>query len=263
MPVIVNYVSLDKIKRNVTPIQAELMLDIKFDMIDVQTVSMGDKEGVRSRFKVVLTDLETGDTDMTEITSSAPTLNKGESISLANAQRMFYTSRFGIVDGMDYEEHDADAELKSALSERAIEPLMPSALPKKSVTEPTPVPAPAPASVPTPAPAVDSGECKVSTESERYAKEKEILASIPLPAKVRQASVDEIPKKSTLSMMEEKGCQVSMAKIEKMKDSLPAGVYDRARQIFDNRSSNADVSALMQIVHEFEKTTVPSAREGM
>ena len=209
MPVIVNYVSLDKIKRNVTPIQADLMLDIKFDMIDVQTVSMGDKEGVRSRFKVVLTDLETGDTDMTEITSSAPTLNKGESISLANAQRMFYTSRFGIVDGMDYEEHDADAELKSALSERAIEPLMPSALPKKSVPEPTPVltPAPAPAPVPASAPAVDSGESKVSAESERYAKEKEVLASIPLPAKVRQASVDEIPKKSTLSMMEEKGCQ--------------------------------------------------------
>lgn len=62
--------------------------------------------------------------------------------------------------------------------------------------------------------------------------------------------------------MEERGCIKTMNYIESMKDKIDAGLYDKAKAIFENRKTSVDVSALLEIKREIESKQ-PAVQEGM
>lgn len=241
MPLVINYVSITKIKRNTAPIHAELGLDLKINMDEVIDIP---NNGVRGKFTFILTDLESCQTDETTVFSSAPSSDKGESVSISNAIRIFYSSRFGIVDGIEFDEHDDVTEMKSALSEKAIPPM-------ESMPEQAPAPAPVQEPVKTPVQQtlLDKSEVKVESKTE----------SGPV---IKTAPKTDKPAESTLTPIEERACNNAIRKIESLKANLKDEDYNRAYEIYGERKTTADVTALLTILRKAESGMKPAV-EGM
>lgn len=239
MPIVIEYVSINKIKRNTAPIHAELGLDLKINMDEVTDTP---NNGVRGKFTFILTDLESCQTDETTVFSSAPSSDKGESVSISNAIRIFYSSRFGIVDGIEFDEHDDVSEMKSALSEKAIPPA-------DSVPEPEPAPVPEPVKIPVQQTLEDKSEVKTESKTE----------SGPV---VNTAPKTDKPAESTLTPIEERACNNAIRKIESLKANLKDEDYNRAYEIYGERKTTADVTALLTILRKAESGMKPAV-EGM
>ena len=237
MPLVINYVSINKIKRNTAPIHAELGLDLKINMDEVTDIP---NNGVRGKFTFILTDLESCQTDETTVFSSAPSSDQGEAVSISNAIRIFYSSRFGIVDGIEFDEHDDVSEMKSALSEKAIPPM-------ESMPEQAPAPAPVPEPVKTPVQQTLLDKPEVKTESGPF---------------IKTAPTTDKPAESTLTPIEERACNNAIRKIESLKANLKDEDYNRAYEIYGERKTTADVTALLTILRKAESGMKPAV-EGM
>lgn len=244
MPLVINYVSINKIKRNTAPIHAELGLDLKINMDEV--VDIPNNGGVRGKFTFILTDLDSCQTDETTIFSSAPSSDKGESVSISNAIRIFYSSRFGIVDGIEFDEHDEVSEMKSALSEKAIPPA-------ESVPAPAPVSAPAPVPEPVKTPVQQTLQDKPEVKTESKTESGPSVKTAPKTDK---------PAESTLTPIEERACNNAIRKIESLKANLKDEDYNRAYEIYGERKTTADVTALLTILRKAESGMKPAV-EGM
>lgn len=238
MPLVINYVSITKIKRNTAPIHAELGLDLKINMDEVTDIP---NNGVRGKFTFILTDLDSCQTDETTVFSSAPSSDKGESVSISNAIRIFYSSRFGIVDGIEFDEHDDVSEMKSALSEKAIPP-----------AESVPAPAPAPVSEPVKTPVQQTLQDKPEVKTESKTES----------GPIKTAPKTEKPAESTLTPIEERACTNAIRKIESLKTNLKDDEYNRAYDIYGKRMTTADVTALLTILRKAESGMKPAV-EGM
>ena len=218
----VHYVSLPKIKRNANLVFLEHGMDFKIDML-----SMESSEGkCRLTADVILTDLDSDEQDITHIIATAPASDKDASVALAFVQREYFASRFGIIDGLNFDEDEGENTLTNALYAKAVEPVrdVPADVP------PAPVVAKAPV-----APTNDTPKTESRSNN---------------------------PQKGGISAMEERGCVKTMNYIESMKDRIDAGLYDKAKAIFENRSTSADVSALLEIKREIESKQ-PAVQEGM
>ena len=244
MPLVINYVSINKIKRNTAPIHAELGLDLKINMDEVTDIP--NNGGVRGKFTFILTDLDSCQTDETTIFSSAPSSDKGESVSISNAIRIFYSSRFGIVDGIEFDEHDEVSEMKSALSEKAIPPA-------ESVPAPAPVSAPAPVPEPVKTPVQQTLQDKPEVKTESKTESGPSVKTAPKTDK---------PAESTLTPIEERACNNAIRKIESLKANLKDEDYNRAYEIYGERKTTADVTALLTILRKAESGMKPAV-EGM
>lgn len=242
MPLVINYVSINKIKRNTAPIHAELGLDLKINMDEVVDIPNG---GVRGKFTFILTDLDSCQTDETTVYSSAPSSDKGESVSISNAIRIFYSSRFGIVDGIEFDEHDDVSEMKSALSEKAIPPA-------ESVPAPVPVSAPAPVPEPVKTPVQQTLQDKPEVKAESKTES----------GPVKTSPKTDKPAESTLTPIEERACNNAIRKIESLKANLKDEDYNRAYEIYGERKTTADVTALLTILRKAESGMKPAV-EGM
>lgn len=238
MPLVINYVSITKIKRNTAPIHAELGLDLKINMDEVTDIP---NNGVRGKFTFILTDLDSCQTDETTVFSSAPSSDKGESVSISNAIRIFYSSRFGIVDGIEFDEHDDVSEMKSALSEKAIPP-----------AESVPALAPAPVSEPVKTPVQQTLQDKPEVKTESKTES----------GPIKTAPKTEKPAESTLTPIEERACNNAIRKIESLKANLKDEDYNRAYEIYGERKTTADVTALLTILRKAESGMKPAV-EGM
>lgn len=222
----IHYVTANKIKRNYAPVFAQHGVDYKVNMLSLEE---SDK-GCRLQADVILTDLDSDETDVTHMISDSPTVDKGASISLTNVMREYFSSRFGIVDGLNFEEEEGD--LVSILSARAVEPM-------KSPSNSVPV-------------AVEPN--------------KNVLHTLDIPVPDKNAKSK--PKSDTptndkpLSPMEEKGCVKAMTFIESVKDSIDPALYEKAKNVFDNRSTTADVLVLMEIKRDIQSKQAPK-QEGM
>lgn len=209
MPQTIHYVSADKIKRNYVPLFAEIGLDYKVDMRSIQVTEKG---GYTLKADVVLTDLESDEQDYTYIISEAPTQDKGCAIALTNVMRMYFASRFGIVDGIEYDDdRDERAELTAVLASKAVEPV-------------TDVPAKAP----------------------------QIPEIPNNPVKTVSEHIPPVVKPSKLSKMEENACSNIIAYLDKHKDTIEPAIYNHAREIYDKRADSSDVMALMEIKRDVE-----------
>jgi hypothetical protein len=244
MPLVINYVSINKIKRNTAPIHAELGLDLKINMDEV--IDIPNNGGVRGKFTFILTDLDSCQTDETTVYSSAPSSDKGESVSISNAIRIFYSSRFGIVDGIEFDEHDDVSEMKSALSEKAIPPA-------ESVPAPAPVSAPAPVPEPVKTPVQQTLQDKPEVKAETKTESGPVIKTAPKTEK---------PAESTLTPIEERACNNAIRKIESLKVNLKDEDYNRAYEIYGERKTTADVTALLTILRKAESGMKPAV-EGM
>lgn len=243
MPLVINYVSINKIKRNTAPIHAELGLDLKINMDEV--IDIPNNGGVRGKFTFILTDLDSCQTDETTVYSSAPSSDKGESVSISNAIRIFYSSRFGIVDGIEFDEHDEVSEMKSALSEKAIPPA-------ESVPAPASVSAPAPVPEPVKTPVQQTLQDKPEVKAESKTES----------GPIKTAPKTEKPAESTLTPIEERACNNAIRKIESLKTNLKDDDYNRAYEIYGKRMTTADVTALLTILRKAESGMKPAV-EGM
>lgn len=243
MPLVINYVSINKIKRNTAPIHAELGLDLKINMDEVIDTP---SNGVRGKFTFILTDLDSCQTDETTVYSSAPSSDKGEAVSISNAIRIFYSSRFGIVDGIEFDEHDDVSEMKSALSEKAIPPA-------ESVPAPASVSAPAPVSESAKTPVQQTLQDKPEVKAESKTESGPVIKTAPKTDK---------PAESTLTPIEERACNNAIRKIESLKANLKDEDYNRAYEIYGERKTTADVTALLTILRKAESGMKPAV-EGM
>lgn len=241
MPLVINYVSINKIKRNTAPIHAELGLDLKVNMDEVTDIP---NNGVRGKFTFILTDLESCQTDETTVYSSAPSSDKGESVSISNAIRIFYSSRFGIVDGIEFDEHDDVSEMKSALSEKAIPPAEPV---------PASAPAPAPVTEPVKTPVQQTLQDMPDAKAESKTESGPVVKTAPKTDKSAE---------STLTPIEERACNNAIRKIESLKANLKDEDYNRAYEIYGERKTTADVTALLTILRKAESGMKPAV-EGM
>lgn len=218
----VHYVSLPKIKRNANIVFLEHGMDFKIDML-----SMESSEGkCRLTADVILTDLDSDEQDITHIIATAPVSDKDASVALAFVQREYFASRFGIIDGLNFDEDEGENTLTNALYAKAVTPIT------DMLTNAVP----------------DIVEVTTPMRSN---------AEIPTPVKKA-----EIPVKSNISAMEERGCVKTMNYIEEMKDKIDAELYEKAKSIFENRKTSADVSALLEIKREIESKQ-PAVQEGM
>lgn len=224
VPQTIHYVSADKIKRNYVPLFADIGLDYKVEM---KSILPTEKGGYTLRADVILTDLESDESDITSLISDAPTQDKGCSIALTNVMRMYFSSRFGIVDGIEYEgeENDYAGSLNKMLSSKAIEP--------KSVEV--------------------SDKNSTATIPEIPPEPKNIVQSV---------SNTPVKKVSKLSAMEEKACHGIMAYLDQHKDSMSPELYERAKTVFDMRSESSDVMELMEIKRDVESKQ-KAVTEGM
>lgn len=234
IPQTIYYTSLKKIKKNVMPVYADLGLDIKINIVSVTT------DGGRVQFTcdIVLTDLDSGEHDVTRIISASPTMDKGEAIALSNAQRMYYSSRYGI-EGLEFEEEDGEPNVNGILSAKAI-----------------PVPAPAvsaPATQHVPTADVPASNVSATAVPQAKPSQAEQPKVSPPPAK---------PVQTKLSMVEAQTRVKSMEIIERLKDNISEEDYATAKSVFENCSTSKDISILLDIKHKAESKVKP-AREGM
>lgn len=233
-PQTIYYTSLKKIKKNVMPVYADLGLDIKINIVSATT------DGGRVQFTcdIVLTDLDSGESDITRIISASPTMDKGEAIALSNAQRMYYSSRYGI-EGLEFEEEEGEPNVNGILSAKAI-----------------PVPTPA-VSVPVtqhgPTADVPAPVASATAVPQAKPSQAEMPKVSPPPAK---------PVQTKLSMVEAQTRVKSMEIIERLKDNISEEDYATAKSVFENCSSSKDISILLDIKHKAESKVKP-AREGM
>lgn len=224
MPTEIHYVTASKIKRNTAPLYAELGLDFKINMLSITDT----EKGVRCESEVILMDYDSGETDVTRIISSSPTADKGEGIALTNVLREFYSSRFEIVDGLNFdEEHDDDAELRQTLRSNAIQP---SAVQTEE--------------------SESAKTTEVVSENKAETVKKTTPTFLDIPVKPKKAS--------KLSAMEKKAMTNVMAYIESNKDISP-DLYKKAKEIYENCTDSTQVCDLMAIKHEIESAKGPSA----
>ena len=230
----VHYVTLPKITRNTNMVFLQYNMDLKVNML-----SMVDSEReCRLSADVILTDLDSDEQDVTHIIASAPLSDKDSSVALAYVRRQYFASRFGIVDGLNFDEGQEENTLTNLLYSKAVEPV--NAVPAEPVPK-------AVASKPTPMIPLDK------------LKEKSAPKKADSPAPTAPTAP---PKTNTLSFMEERGCVKTMEYIEANKTLIDEEVYTKAKNIFDNRSSSSDVLALMEIKRSIDSKKAP-VQEGM
>ena len=224
----VHYVTLPKIKRNANMVFLEHGIDFKIDMVSIES-----SEGrCRLQADVILTDLDSDEQDITRIIATAPVSDKDSSVALAFVQREYFSSRFGIIDGLNFDEDERENTLVNALYAKSVAPM-------KSPSDSVPV-------------AVEPKENVLHT------------LDIPVPEKTAKSKPksDAPTNDKPLSPMEEKGCVKAMTFIESVKDSIDPALYEKAKNVFDNRSTTADVLVLMEIKRDIQSKQAPK-QEGM
>lgn len=216
----VHYVSLPKITRNANMVFLDNNMDFKIDMLSM----VETEKGCRLTADVILTDLDSDEQDITHIIASAPISDKDSSVALAYVRRQYFSSRFGIVDGLNFDEDSGENNLTNALYAKAVEPVN---VPAEAVSKPV---------VTKPTPMVSLNEVKQQFKPAERSK--------------------------NLSAMEEKSCVQIMQIIESNKDLIENEVYEKAKAIFENRQSGSDALALMEIKRMIDSKQPPK-QEGM
>lgn len=216
----VDFVSIQKLKRQVYPLFTKHKTDINVDMTDVCDVITDPKAGyvprVRIRFVFTLTDTEDGSFQTSAMYGEGSTDDaKCEKTALSYATSCFFMSKFGIVQGNENEDEiDTRSETMSALSERAIPEI---------------------------------AEKPVKTNEEI----KEVFAPVQTPQKPADGIAD---GKDGLSPSERKASDKAIQVIEDLfkKGIIPEEQYNRAESLYSNANTSKDVFALLQIKRDAE-----------
>lgn len=220
---VIRYVSIGKYKRILSPIFVRAGLEFSFHMIGVEDLPLVTRITVEFTFTDVATGERLTDTIIADGSNTQP--DKAIPIAMSYALRMLLSVRFMLEDGIDYD----DGESVSDALDRIAVP----ETPKQAVPQET----------------VKADEPKQS--------EKEVVKPSRTEDAVKDVPKDvqggEKPSKAVnLAPMEKSAANKCMRIIE---DAYTAGIlvedtYLKAKQIFENLSCTADVTALMQIKSE-------------
>lgn len=221
---IVRYVSISKFKRVLAPLFVKAGIDFGYDIdeiTDLPTLT-------RAKVTFHLTDVATGETVSETVIADGDNVkdpSKGIPIALSYATRLFLSNRFLLVDGIDYTE---DAESVEDILDKV-------AIPETVVTEKT---------------TVVKEEKKSEEPTEKAPRTDDKAKEVP-----KDGNKEEKPSKTvTLAPMERSAANKCIKVIEEAYKSgtLVEDTYLKAKEIYDNLSCTADVTALMEI-----KSSIP------
>lgn len=250
----IDYVTISKMRRNLSPLFARAGLDFDFNIVEVQNFDTY----LRIKVQFILIDCETEDESVTELFADGMSTNdkgfhndKAIEIALSYAMRMWVTTKFCIADGIELDTEGEQVEADFQENVRRT-------LDRMSVAEEEPVKTSAPRVVPVPIVAkVEKTDEKAGETTEKAPatedKAEEVPATAPAPG--RPANV--------LSVMEKGAADKSIKIIEKAYSDgvIVEDVYNKAKGIYDNLSSSKDVLDLLSIKKEIDDIVMKSKKD--
>lgn len=252
----VKYVSIKKMKRQIAPLYYDVGIDFNFNMLEYSD----NGSLTRVKMEIILTDIDTGLSQNTIVIAEAKNVNKkGEpndktmEIAQAYALRMYYTAKYHLIDGIEYDnEGESTESLLEAGSVRSIT--------QTKITEtPSTVSAPAPAvsgSVPSVPQLSKADESKVAPVT--VAEQK--VESIPAPASTGGGTGVKAPNVEAnhrcLSKAEQKAVDNAFKAITEYHDEgkITDEQFDSAKSLWERSTNSTDVFNLMKMKGSLEKT---------
>lgn len=243
----IDYVTITKMRRNISPLFAAAGLDFDFNIIEV--VDHGDF--IRIKVEFILIDTDTEDMSVTTLYSDGMTTNtkgyrndKAIEIALSYAMRMYVTTKFCIADGIELDtegeqtESDFQENVRKTLEKAAI-PEEETARPKVEKIEVRPI-------VPktdTDPPAGHRSVVKPKTDS---------------PAETKGG-------KSAISPMEAAAAAKAIKFIEQAYADgiIVEDVYTKAKSLYEGLTGSADVLDLLSLKKEAEELKMSRKDVGM
>lgn len=225
---IIRYVSIGKYKRVLSPLFVKAGLEFGFNIVKVEDLPLVTRITVNFMFTDVATGEFEEETIIADGSNTQP--DKGIPTAMSYAIRILLSNKFMLEDGIDYEEGESitDALERISVPESPVEQKVESVKTIQSNEE-----------VRNPSKTDDDG--------------KAVSKDVP--------TEDKPSKAVKLTPMEMSAAKKCMSVID---DAYAAGTvvedtYLKAKEIFDNLSSTADVTALMQIKSEIP---IKNAKEG-
>lgn len=236
---VIHYVTIGKFKRALSPLFNKAGLDFSFNIVEVTDLPTV----TRVKVEFILTDVKTGQADSRTIYADGPNIQaeKGIEIAMSYAMRIYFSNRFMLVDGIEFDNYGETVE--DILDNVAIPETEKPKAPRINVTEYVKK-----KEITIPQATVKEEPQTVETKDEPTGKVVE--SSTP---KGHKSVVK--PKTGLISEMEMRAATNTMDIIEKAyaDGKILEESYNQAKTIFENLSNAQDVGVLLEIKNTINK----------
>lgn len=249
---LVKFVSIKKMKRQIAPLYYEVGIDFNFNMLE--QVDCGAL--TRVTMEIVLTDVDTGISQTTRIIAEAKSTNKkGEpndktmEIAQAYALRMYYTGKYHIIDGIEYDSEGESTE--SILEASAVGPSPQTRLTDTPRVVPIPV---TNASVPSVPQLTKADESKVAPVEVPVVKESPVSTESVVSEKPKGRDVESNHR--CLSKTEQRAIENAFKAITEFHDAgqITDEQFATAKALWEQSTNSTDVFNLMKMKTTYEKS---------
>lgn len=241
----VYYVSISKMRRNFAPLFADAGLDFNFNIVDI----LDYDDFTRIKIEFIITDCDNGDRDVCTLYADGPRYytksngekeheGKGIEIALSYGARMYFTNKFQVVDGIeaDTEDYNAETLIQDELNVRAIpeEPtiVIPKATPQVTIPLSTaPNATPTTVSIPNVGHKTIVGTPKVNLwNKDADATEKTVTEVVKVDSQTEPPAVVKVQEQKVIETVEEATTTVKVPSVVSDKEKIAA---DKAMSVIE------------------------------